>query len=492
MRKDRMNAQNVIGYINKINKYGIGDPKFGMVDENTHLFNEIYDIARAIEPSDWYRGGEDRCFWIWADKGSYEEYVENYTSDFTYYDNFDDAFDKINGHVKHEEMKSKWSVLFPDNIVWFQIYLAEFEERRSLWINGKRIISTEKNGARLGIDMEPLLRWIIEEEHKIIKMIADGTYSDFVSKNLPYKYRLGYTNMETYWKYVPEAKERLFGKINPEEFKEFIAWDRYSDIGWSHMSSKDYFDICNGLYDILGLKIEYPVKNPDEMTPKKYYMAYAAMCGSVRRFLELEETSVEAFEKFVTEDQTEHHTWEVCLVPNIHLYPRRVNGKMYVFLSFDHKVDDYEKLVHLCLEMKKKGFPILKPSEVEERMDGKRYIWIKPEVNSHDYGNERKTDMALEIHESGMLPEDCPQDFIDEITWFPTNIWSLETEDNRIKGECPNCCYDKTKIIYHEIDNECSVKCPQCGFQIDEKEAKDKNYEDVFRYWNVLSYRRQA
>ena len=114
------------------------------------------------------------------------------------------------------------------------------------------------------------------------------------------------------------------------------------------MSKSDYYNICDSLYDIIGLKEKYPVKKSDircadierediksedikrediksedikradiknadiktedikraditdyNMTSKDYYMAYAANYGMVTAFRKLPENSAEAFEEFV-------------------------------------------------------------------------------------------------------------------------------------------------------------------------------------------------
>ena len=111
-------------------------------------------------------------------------------------------------------------------------------------------------------------------------------------------------------------------------------------------------------------------------------MAYAAMYDSVKSFLNLEEDSCEAFRHFVEVGHTEHYIWEVCLVPNIHLYPKLINDRFYLDICFDNKVDNYDKLIHLILEMRKKGYPIIKPKKIEERINPHRLISIRPSKDS--------------------------------------------------------------------------------------------------------------
>lgn len=495
-----MNAQEVIAFLKIIDGYRQhvhtefnGDvfiPRIGVLPENKALFDEMFELAKVIEPSDWYRGGNDRGFWIWTNKGSYEEFVKYYKGEFTHYATLAAYINGEEAELNNEEMKAVWQLRFPDDKVWFHINLAEFEGHRALYIDNKRYFASDTLDISCEqMDVSPLLNWIIDEERKVIKMVEERTYTEFIEKNLSYHHRSGYTNMATYWKYVPEHRERLFGKINSAEFDEFLNWDGNKDCGWEQMSSKDYFDICNGLYDLLGLKDEYPIhrKDNEPMTSKDYYKAYAAMYSSVKSFIELEETSYEAFKHFVEEGQTEHHTWEVCLTPSIHLYPEIIKGRFFISLCFDH--DDYDKLIHLCLEMKKKGFPIIKPKEIEERMGEERLISIIPEKTSFAYRNGRGQKLKFEEH--GYLPNGSQEEFVKEIHWFPVGEWNLETSDNQIKIGCPRCGCDKKKIIYQNAGPIVRLICPECRLAVDDREVVNGRFDDIFKFWNWMSYSSQ-
>lgn len=493
-----MNAQEVISYLKFLDgnrEYfhteSGGDvyfPRISVEPENRPLFDRMFELAGAIEPCDWYRGGNDRSFWIWTDKGSYDEFVQNYKDHFTYI-TIGKYFNGEGGELDHEKMKAAWPEYFPEDRVWFHIYLAEVEGQRYLRINKNTYFCSKTLDAfSKKTDAAPLFNWIIGEEQKIIGMIKEGTYTDFIEKNLSYHHRSGYTDMATYWKYVPEHRERLFGKIDPDEFQEFLAWDAEKECGWDQMSSRDYFEICNGLYELLGLKDEYPVHKKDNspVSLKDYYMAYAAMYSSVKSFINLEETSCEEFRRFVEEEQTEHHTWEVCLSPDIHLYPMLINDRFFIYLFFDHKVDDYDKLIHLCLEMRKKGFPMMKPKEIEERMGEKRLIRINPSKTVFD--SEYAWSQNINLEENGKLPEGRQEEFVREIHWFPVGEWKLETAENRIKIGCPRCGCDRTKIRYQNSGPIVRLRCPECGLTVDDRAVIKGRFEDIFRFWNWMSY----
>ncbi|MGN0438430.1 MAG: hypothetical protein ACI4F4_07890 [Lachnospiraceae bacterium] len=412
-----MNAQQIYKIINEINP-GVFEIQKGMLDKNKKLLDEIYKLASLIEPWDKYRNGIDRKLWLWTDKGSFEEYAEAFKDHFTYRDEPD-----------YQKMKARWTVDFPDDTVWFNLYLAEHEGNRGLFLDGCCIVDTRVYFAsRDRIDMESFLSWILESERKCIEMIKQDTYSNYVSNYLPYIHRSGVVKMSTYWKYVPEDKERIFGRIDPVELDSFLHWDQDKDIGWESMTKNEYFQICNDLYDLLNLKEKYPIRKKDAqdetMTPKDYYLAYAAAThyDSAHSFLELEEDSAEAFDDFVENGYTEHHTWEVCLSPNIHLFPEKRNGK--IFISVLCSVDEYDLLIHLCLELRKKGYPIIKPIEVEERMSGEQLVAIVPSGDNFNW--QYAWEIGVKTSENRSLPKGDCEELIKEISWFPVGEWKMK------------------------------------------------------------------
>ncbi len=103
-----MNAQKVIKLIKAVNPYGM-KLKLGMREENKPLLDKIYSIANQIEPCDKQRNGKDRMLWLWIDKGSYKEYVENFEDTFTYKP-LSKIFTVEKGRVDYVKMKKQWHI----------------------------------------------------------------------------------------------------------------------------------------------------------------------------------------------------------------------------------------------------------------------------------------------------------------------------------------------------------------------------------------------
>ncbi len=419
-----MNAQNIISELDKIHPHGWG-VELKMKDENKSIVEEIFDLAREVEPTRITRLDNVWEFWLWTDKGSYEEYSETYKSKFTF-TSIEKYFKGEKGYVDYEKMKEQWPILFPEDTVWFrlELYDRKDDHNKLIHLDNRKIAYTGELGE---YDMGQILNWILEEERKCVDMIKKGIYSEYIESHFPLRCRSGVTKKSNYWKYVPEDKERIFGDIDPKELVELKEWDKNEGTGWKQMTSNDYFEFCNILYDLLDLKTKYPIKkdSPDgTMSPKDYYMAYAANYDSSKKFKELDGDSAEAFDKFVTENLTEDHTWEVCLVPNIHLYPRKNNENYFILMSFEHA--KYDLIVHLALEMRKRGVPVMKPSYILREMEGEELFEI---VSADGKDNWRYFfENGIEVYEKRRIPEGVSEEIYNEIQWIPLYEWRCKTE----------------------------------------------------------------
>lgn len=205
-----------------------------------------------------------------------------------------------------------------------------------------------------------------------------------------------------------------------------MEWDENEDCGWEQMTRNPM----------------HKKDAPDELlTPEECYLAYAANYDSAKPFKELEGDSPEAFDNFIVNEYTEHHTWEVCLVPNIHLYPKKIDGKYYIDVSLGNKVNDYERLIHLALELRKRGVPVIKPVHILERKEGGQLAAIVPTSDAYniewvgtaynmgrvgiDYDYEYACEHKLRTKESRCLPKVKNEELIKEINWFPIREWRL-------------------------------------------------------------------
>ena len=66
--------------------------------------------------------------------------------------------------------------------------------------------------------------------------------------------------------------------------------------------------------------------------------------------------------------------------------------------------------------------------------------------------------------------------------------WNLETTDNQIKIGCPRCGCDKKKIIYQNSGPIVRLRCPECGLAVDDRAVVDGRFDNIFKFWNWMSY----
>ncbi len=411
-----LNAFGVYDYIDKINSSGFG-ADFGMSEENAPLLQRIYDLAKEVVPYDQYRNGTDRAFWLSAPKGTYEEYSVVFKSRFT------KSYDLTHWYLDKEAMERQWPVMFPRETCWFRLYLAEHEGNRGLSINKHRLIDTTKT-IHEKMDMAPLLEWILSEEENAVRMIEDGTYLDYLNENLPYQHRSGVVVQEVFWKYVPQTQEWILENLDMAEFEEFKSWDASKDIGLKAMTTGDYFRCCDILYELLGLKDKFPLKDKNP-SPKYCYKAYSDGRDSGSnciRFRDLDQESPEEFERWVDAGMYEDHVWEFCQVPLMFLIPKKIKGSWFYYLNiYRLSQGEYGQLIHLELELRKRGFPVLKSLELEKKVLGKQLIKIIPHGDEWDWRYAEKN--GIKTEDSDFLPSDAPEELIRKIEWFPLKLY---------------------------------------------------------------------
>lgn len=382
-----MDAHSIQTFIDEINRYG-GTRYKKFIPENAPLVDEMFEAAKEIVPCDAYRDGSDRTFWLWA-------------------------LDDESGETK-----------------WFKLYLAEHDGNRGIWFANRKIYDNRKidhigtyNQSEL-IDAEPLLKWIISAEKKCIDMIHEGHYSEFINANLPFKHRSGIIKLNKYWEFVPDDKEDLSYGINTDELERFKAWTPEETVGLDAMTPNYYYSACDFIYDLIGVKEEYPLSEKAD-TPKKIYKTYAACYSETDQLLELIDDSAEEFDRYLSSGYISHHVWEMCLVPNIHLYPQKINNQYFLRIAFE-ELKDYGLNIHLELIMKEHGFPIIKNTSIEETLSGDYFISILPYGDNYD--SRYAFDHKIYTNDHRWLPDEECDALIKEIDWFPiTTDWRTYT-----------------------------------------------------------------
>ena len=361
-----MNHERVDAFMRKINPYGTG-AKIGMEKSNVHLYEQAAALIECIEPVNpkgYYR---DRFVWIRS---------------------------RANG--KDER--------------WYGLYLAEQKDYQAMLLNQVLLINPRQELDEK-MNMGDFLLWIIEELKWCIEMLQKGTYNDYIRDNLPYEHRAGVIRRKEYWRYVPRDKKRTLGDVDEHEKKEFLAWhEQYkeeSGYGMKCMTSGEYFEACDVLYELFGKREE------EYLTPIEKYKKYSD--GRDNGLTQLDVHSKEQFEEWYAIGFFDH-AWDLYWgkAASLRLF-RRDDGCCY----FDYYDKCVGETIHYALELIKHGCVLCAAhyNAMVQEMQGEDMITICPQGCGVIY-YERGAKETLRASDYRLLPETYSKELVESITWY--------------------------------------------------------------------------
>ena len=361
-----MNHERVDAFMRKINPYGTG-VKIGMEKSNVHLYEQVIALMECVEPVNPKGHYRDRFVWIRS---------------------------KANG--KDER--------------WYGLYLAEQKDYQAVLLNQVLLINPRQELDEK-MDMGDFLLWIIEELKWCIEMLQKGTYNDYIRDNLPYEHRAGVIRRKEYWRYVPRDKKRTLGDVDEHEKKEFLAWhEQYkeeSGYGMKCMTSGEYFETCDVLYELFGKREE------EYLTPIEKYKKYAD--GRDNGLAQLDVHSKEQFEEWYAIGFFDH-AWDLCWGKAASLRLFRRDDGCYYFDYYDKYVGE---TIHYALELIKHGYVLCAAhyNAMVQEMQGEDMITICPQGCGVIY-YERGAKEILRASDCRLLPETYPKEMIEAIVWY--------------------------------------------------------------------------
>lgn len=230
-------------------------------------------------------------------------------------------------------------------------------------------------------DKSELAGWLLTATKEAIASLKSRSYNEYVSKNLPYRKRLGKILREDYWRILPEEKEEYLKDIEPGEVARFADLIKKQPSSspvsrLPEMTTALFFDIC---------RLGYEANNYEgieKLTSKEMYRAHAD--GRDEGFLSLDESSAEAFEAWY-HDKTHYggHPWEICRGGNsthISLYVSHDEKGWWLRLAGSSLGRSVE-IVKFYLALADHGLPIFLTDgiEIAAMLTGTDYIGIVPE-----------------------------------------------------------------------------------------------------------------
>ena len=358
--------------------------------------NQLYSLLERIKPIE-----EDgvRVVYFCINKSTIEDYIKYNLSD--NYEGYD-----------QETIERYFNEDYPDNEYWYKMFTTSYLNYRSMSINRKGILYADMDAE--GYDYksnfyEELFDFLIYKVEEVIKKLENGTYNDYVSKNLPYKEKFGVIKRSDYWKLYPENKKDLFDDIGEEKINYFI--ENASEIAPGRiksMTSRKYFEAVKLAY----IAACYEV---DNMTGRELYAKYAD--GRDEGLSKLDLDSCEEFENWYNNsDRGGAHPYEIIVghsYSRINLYIGNDDTGYYLALDGSRILRKIE-IVRIYFELSNNNIPvkIYSPEIIKNALKGEDYIGIVPKdvmpIYCEGYFNEPKPREFTRFLEDKML---------DYITW---------------------------------------------------------------------------
>lgn len=130
------------------------------------------------------------------------------------------------------EFEEDWKACYPDvgRWYWFQAVETDFGYR-AIFLNRDAVISSDPRRKEYGNQedlwtgsyVDRFLTWVDKALNRAVEMLEEGTYNDYVAKNLDPHSRIGTITRRDYWKALPERKKAYLERFGPDEPEEFVS-----------------------------------------------------------------------------------------------------------------------------------------------------------------------------------------------------------------------------------------------------------------------------
>lgn len=278
---------------------------FGMTgciydDKSNELLDELFKLLEQVAP---VSENGTKSLWLRAERGTIEDYGD-----------IEELIREGEFESKEEFIKS-WESNYPNEVEWYQFSALERkgEDYRAVMLRHSLVIVQDKRREPAGFPNEipEFVQWLIDGVNECIQMLRNGTYNDFVQKNLPPQHCTGTIRRKDFWDVWPEARADFFKDISKEDVTEFIrraseqSPDRKELKGrLPSMTANDFFRFCAMGY------AENHYKGC-EKTPKEQYYIHAD--GWDEGLRDIDPDSPEAFHTWLyARERHGGHPWEVC------------------------------------------------------------------------------------------------------------------------------------------------------------------------------------
>lgn len=413
----------------------------------------LFELLSPLAPLE--DNDEAKFLWLFIPRG-----------DISDYDSFEDL--KEYGEVKtYKEYEELWKYDYPQEKIWYQFVIVDSKDSdgttrfRAVALGNKTIISAEmkKEGEPDYSDEAAVMlcNLITPAVKESLDMLKNGTYNDFVNKNLPYKFRTGIIKRSVLWKYNSERRQFDFDGLSEETISTFRnilktgVNDKTKISRIKNFTANDFFKACE-----LGYKaLNYDTK---EMSLSELYLEYAdgrdegltgKGCGlNEGPGIDFEDSK--AWDEWYSRKNMGGHPWEIIRGGNsTHLDLMVCNDKReleYEFRLGEISEEEYKErlekagyyftlrgkyrqleAVTFYTTLSAAGLPVIleDAEEILARFEGNDYVGIVPHSCATRYCESMfPSEYGKVIDFIHVFDEDMEQ-FGKEITWLPEDAAKL-------------------------------------------------------------------
>ncbi len=408
----------------------------------------IIETLKVLKPKE--KTSMDLRWEIWTTlkRPTKEEYVD-------YWCDFDEDNYGVSAEKQRENLAGYWEEMYPDEEIWYKLSFTVYTGRHQepfygVFVNNDYVLSIgDTNEIKTeGQDGEEILSWLEEVVCDAINKAKDGTYNEWLNKNLPYKYRVGSISRKDYFDAYPEERERFREGLTEEEIEAFCKEAKATPEGnestfLPEMTARTFFEACAVGYKAAGYKWrEYKLfddtKEEQERyggtTPREWYSKYADGRDDGLTSIPLDDPEI--FEAWFNGDEkycvfTGHHPYEVysrySLAHSIHLFPQHTENGWYFSLSGTAVCASTETVKWLNALSKEYPVFLYDGKVTAARFEETDRIAIVSVNDPVDFGDNCYSRVGADIADAIQLPEDYEK-VLDKIEWLPETQLCLAEE----------------------------------------------------------------
>ncbi len=374
-------------------------------ESSMKLLDEIFSLAKEIAPMG---NSAARELYLTADRGPFELYWEMM---------FDSGYPET-----PQELHAEWEHHFPTPLDWFHCVLLDDPENgyKGIILNHKQIIEINPRQEPCGFpyDVTDLVHWLLTALKRTIDMMRQGSYAEFVSRELPIRQKAGTVKRSDLWALYPDLRDEFFEDLTQKQVDRFLSAIKGQPADLEElpgqlrsMTANDFYTFCSIGYKALG----YAVKG---QSPQEQYKKYAD--GRDDGLSEINPDSPEEFHEWlINRDRHGGHPWEICRGGNsthISLYVC-YEDTGYSLILAGSAVSRTIETIKIYLALKAKNLPVfLRDGDIlAQRVTGEELIGIVPEGVVPAYCSTWFP--GQNVISFMNLPDDAPEKLAEKCTW---------------------------------------------------------------------------